>query len=69
MSFPKLPFERILKRNGAKRVSDEAANEFALVMEEIMSKIIANAWELARHAGRKTLLATDVRLARRKTLS
>ena len=43
MSFPKLPFERILKRNGAKRVSDEAASEFALVMEEIMSKIIENA--------------------------
>jgi len=69
MSFPKLPFERILKRNGAKRVSDEAASEFALVMEEIMSKIIENAWELAKHAGRKTLLVTDVKLARRKTLS
>jgi histone H3/H4 len=69
MSFPKLPFERILKRNGAKRVADEAALEFALIMEEMMSKIIENAWELAKHAGRKTLLVNDVKLARRKTLS
>ena len=64
--FPASPFERILKKNGAKRVSIQAAKEFANIMEEKMSEILKEAIELTKHAGRKTLLAEDIRLAKRK---
>jgi len=66
MEFPVLPFERILKRAGAKRVSYGAAEELAKVMEDKIFKIAEEAAALAKHAGRKTVLAEDVRLARRK---
>lgn len=66
MAFPATPFERILKKAGAKRVSQEAAKEFATVMEEKMFKLAQEASVLAKHAGRKTIIAEDIRLARRK---
>jgi histone H3/H4 len=66
MNFPVLPFERILKRAGAKRVAYDAAEELAKVMEEKIYMIAEEAAALAKHAGRKTVLAEDVRLARRK---
>lgn len=66
MEFPILPFERLIKRAGAKRVSYGAAEELAKVMEEKMLKIAEEAAALAKHAGRKTVLAEDVRLAYRK---
>ena len=60
------PFERILKRAGAKRVSRSALEEFSRVMEDKMFKIANEAAILAKHAGRKTILAEDIRMARRK---
>lgn len=64
--FPRMPFERILKRAGAKRVSKSALEEFATVMEEKMFKIANEAAILAKHAGRKTILGEDIRVAKRK---
>jgi histone H3/H4 len=64
--FHTLTFEKILKRNGAKRVSDKAAKEFATIMEEKIFKILSDAITLAKHAGRKTLLAEDIRMVRRR---
>jgi len=66
MSLPRLPFERILKKAGAKRVSADAMDEFAKVMEERMFKIAVEAATLAKHAGRKTIMDEDVRKAMRK---
>lgn len=66
MEFPVLPFERIIKKAGANRVSFEAAEELAKVMEDKVTKIAEEAAALAKHAGRKTVIADDVRLARRK---
>jgi histone H3/H4 len=66
MEFPTLPFERLIKKAGAKRVSHDAAEELAKVMEEKMLKIAEEAAALAKHAGRKTVIADDVRLAYRK---
>lgn len=60
------PFERFLKKAGAKRVSRGAAEELAEVVEEKILKIAAEAITLAKHAGRKTIVAEDIRLARRK---
>ena len=64
--LPKMPFERILKKAGAKRVSRSALEEFSKVMEDKMFKIANEAAILAKHAGRKTILAEDIRMARRK---
>jgi len=60
------PFERILKKAGAKRVSKGAMEEFANVMEEKIFEIAREAALLAKHAGRKTIFDSDVRLARKK---
>jgi len=65
--LPKLPFERIFKRAGAKRVSQSALDEMAKVMEDQIYKIAKEAALLAKHAGRKTILDEDIRLAKRKT--
>jgi histone H3/H4 len=64
--LPKLPFERILKKAGAKRVSQSALDEMANVMEDQLFQIAKEAALLAKHAGRKTILDEDIRLARRK---
>lgn len=64
--LPKLPFERIFKKAGAKRVSQSALDEMAKVMEDQLYRIAKDAALLAKHAGRKTILDEDIRLARRK---
>lgn len=64
--LPKMPFERILKKAGAKRVSQESLEEFAIVMEERLLKIAEESLALAKHAGRKTITDDDVRIAKRK---
>lgn len=66
MSLPLIPFERILKKAGAKRVSHDALEEFSKVMDERLYRIAKEAAALAKHAGRKTIIEEDIRLARRK---
>lgn len=66
ITLPRLPFERILKKAGAKRVSQSALEEMAKVMEDKLYQIAREAALLAKHAGRKTIIGEDVRLARRK---
>ena len=64
--LPVLPFERILKKAGARRVSQDALEEFATIMEEKLYAIAKEAGILAKHAGRKTIIAEDVRIAKRR---
>ncbi len=64
--LPLAPFERILKDAGAKRVSKTAMKEFAVVTEEIADEIASNAVKFAKHAGRKTVVGEDIRLARKQ---
>jgi histone H3/H4 len=64
--FSPAPFERILKKAGAKRVSADACEEFAKVMEEKMFKIATEAAVLAKHSGRKTIIDEDIRIAKKK---
>lgn len=63
--FAAPPFERLLKKAGARRVSKQAAKELARIMEERMLDLLKEAASLAKHAGRKTVLLEDVRLARK----
>ena len=64
--LPVAPVERIIRENGlAQRVSTSAAKLLAEVMEEYGTNVAVRAVKLARHAGRKTVTAEDIRLAAR----
>lgn len=67
--LPLTPFERILRKAGAKRVSKGAMKEFAARMADYASRLSAEAALLARHAGRKTIIESDVRMARKRVTS
>ncbi|MBS3054148.1 MAG: NFYB/HAP3 family transcription factor subunit [Candidatus Aenigmarchaeota archaeon] len=57
------PIRRLFFRAGAKRVSDKAAEALIGKMEERALRIAEEAWNLARHAGRSTVMKQDIRMA------
>ncbi len=61
--LPLAAMEKILKNVGAERVSDKAKVALKEVMEENAEDIAKRAWDIARHAGRKTIKAGDIKLA------
>jgi len=58
--------ERICKKAGAERVSESASLELARVLEEVGVKIGKDALEYMMHAGRRTLKASDIKIAAKK---
>jgi len=65
--LPKAPFEKILKESGKGiRVSDSATKAFVDVIGDISKALAADCAELARHANRKTILDSDVKLASKR---
>ena len=60
---PLAAMEQILKQAGAERVSDKAKAALKDVIEEIATEIAQSAVKLSVHAGRKTVKASDVKLA------
>lgn len=67
MEFKRNTFKRILEEQGAQRVSKDAAEELAKITEEAVEKIIKTAAEYAAHAGRKTIMRSDIRAAIKDT--
>ncbi|MDQ3869047.1 MAG: NFYB/HAP3 family transcription factor subunit [Thermoproteota archaeon] len=59
---------RLIKKSGAERVSDEAADELRKVLEDIADRIARQAVDLSVHAGRKTIKSEDIRLAAKNIL-
>ena len=59
--LPLLPFERIAKKSGAKRISKQALEELRDIMDEIGTDIAEKAVKISRHANKRTVMAEDVR--------
>jgi histone H3/H4 len=58
-----LAMDKIMKKAGAYRVSDEAKEALRDVLEELGDKISKKADELSKHAGRCTIKAVDIHVA------
>ena len=54
---------RIIKKYGAERVSDTAADELRRILEALAENIAKQAVQLAIHAHRKTIKSEDIILA------
>ena len=61
--IPLAAMEKIMKKCGAERVSDKAKVALKNALQEIAEEIANDAVKLATHAGRKTIKASDIKLA------
>ncbi|HDI13044.1 MAG: histone [Hadesarchaea archaeon] len=66
VELPVAAVDRVIRKSGAKRVSEGAALALAEVLEERALEIAAEAAKLAEHAGRRTVRDVDIRLAAKR---
>jgi len=62
--LPLAPVERLIRKAGAERVSEDAASALASILEDYAATISARSVKLCKHAGRKTVTADDIKLAK-----
>ena len=62
-TIPKAAVARMLIKAGAKRVSSDSVDALTEVLTGIALNISSKAFEIAKHAGRKTVHDTDIKLA------
>jgi len=56
--------EKLLRKSGAARVSQKGKEALRDVLEDIANEIGEKAVRFAKHSGRKTVKASDVKLAK-----
>ena len=61
--IPKAPVARIILDSGAKRVSEEAIDAVVEILEKKGEEIAKKAILNSKHAGRKTVHDSDIKLA------
>jgi DNA-binding protein len=61
--LPIAAIDRLIRKAGAERVSEEAAIELGKIIEEVAIDISKQAIDLAKHAKRKTITSEDIKLA------
>lgn len=67
MELPIATLERLIKKAGAKRVSESAARALGEILEEKAMEISREAIKLAEHARRRTVRGEDIRLAAKRS--
>lgn len=63
MSLPLAAMERLLKKAGVERVSEGAKATLKELLEDHAHNLGQKAWEMAKHAKRKTVKSQDLKLA------
>ncbi len=63
-TLPLTSVERIIRGAGAERVSEDASKELREILEAFGTEISSKAIKLSTHAGRKTVTAEDIKLAK-----
>lgn len=66
--LPLLPFERIAKKTGVKRLSREALEELRDAMDEYATQLAEKAVKISRHANRRTVKAEDVKFVTKEEI-
>ena len=66
VELPVAAVDRIIRKPGARRVSEDAATALSEVLEERAIVIAGEAAKLAEHAGRRTVRDVDIRLAAKR---
>jgi len=61
--LPIAPITRLVRNAGADRVSEDASQALVRELEKYGEKVARKAVSLAKHAGRKTVKAEDIREA------
>ena len=61
--IPKLPLARILRIEGATRVSEKSMTQFALALKAYGQEIAHKAVTYSKHAERRTVLKEDIDFA------
>ena len=61
--IPVAPFERVLKKAGADRTSEDGLVALRDAVEDYAKELAKKSIVYAKHAGRKTIKAEDVKLA------
>jgi len=61
--LPLAAMEKLLKKCGAPRVSEDAKDVMKDVLQEYGEQVGQKAVKIAQHSGRKTVKGTDIKLA------
>lgn len=61
--LPIAPVDRLIRKFGAERVSEEAAVEMAEILSKYCGQVSVMAAKFATHAGRKTVFPEDIKMA------
>ena len=63
--LPLASIEKLIRKAGAHRVSKSASKELASHLEDVAAEVAREAIAFSEHAGRKTVNANDIKLAKR----